>query len=43
MKHVWSTGLKDALRIHIENAALKLGYPQPYLPKKNFVAQGPPN
>jgi len=23
MKHVWSAGLKDALRIHIENAALK--------------------
>ena len=20
-----------------------IGYPQPYLPKKNFVAQGPPN
>ena len=22
---------------------LEIGYPQPYLPKKNFVAQGPPN
>ena len=23
MKHVWSAGLKQALRMHIENAALK--------------------
>ena len=29
--------------INLSRGFYRIGYPQPYLPKKNFVAQGPPN